>query len=287
MKVFLGIIGAVAVAALPGCTVVPSAYNACQTQNRALAEQNRAQLAEIENLKVHSRTLEDRVIRSEKQLAMLQERASLDQKQIDEFQRERETLYAQFQGMAFGRGRLPAELSRQFAELSRRYPNLQFDPETGISKLDTDILFDSGEAVLKPGANQLLDELARVLKSPAAANLKIMVAGHTDNQLIAGRTVRDKYPDNFHLSTARALAVADRMKRAGLSEQRLGVAGFGPYQPVASNTTSQDRQKNRRVEIFVMAADVPVIGWTESTPSIYNARAAESRMAKEPFRDPR
>ena len=160
-------------------------------------------------------------------------------------------------------------MSRQLAELSRRYPSLQFDPETGVSKLDTDILFDSGEAVLKPGAEKLLDELVQVMKSPAAGNLKIMVAGHTDNQLIAGRGAREKYPDNFHLSTARALAVSERMKKAGLPEHRMAVAGFGPYQPIASNANAQDRQKNRRVELFIMAPDVPVVGWSESTPSVY------------------
>ena len=134
---------------------------------------------------------------------MLQERAGLDHKQLESYEHERDELYDQFKGLAFGRGRLPPELCRQFAELSQRYPGLQFDPETGISKLDTDILFDSGQAVLKPGAEQLLDQLVRVLKSPAAGDLKIMVAGHTDNQLIAGREVRENYPNNFHLSAAR------------------------------------------------------------------------------------
>lgn len=270
MKAFLAIISLGALA-LSGCVVPVTQFNEIQAQNRALTEQSRAQLAEIQNLREHGRTLEDRVIRSEKQVALLQERSSLDQKQLDEFRRERENLYSQFKGMAFGRGRLPAELSQQFAELSRRYPGLQFDSETGVSKLDSDILFDSGEAELKPGAERLLDDLVRVLKSPAAADLKIMIAGHTDNQAIAGRDVREKYPDNFHLSTARALAVAKKMKQSGLSEHRLGVAGFGAYQPVVANTTAQDRQKNRRVEIFVMAPEVPVIGWAESTPSVYGS----------------
>jgi chemotaxis protein MotB len=262
--------------ALPGCLFAPKTeLNASQAQNRALAEQNRAQLAEIENLKIHNRTVEDRLIRSEEQAAVSQERAGLERKQLEGYQRERDGLYEQFQSLAVGRGRLPPALSRQLVELSQRYASLQFDPETGISKLDTDILFDSGEAVLKPGAGQLLDELVRVLKSPATGDLKIMVAGHTDDQLIAGKTVREKYPNNFHLSAARSLAVADRMKQAGLPEHRLGVAGFGPHQPIASNATTQDRQKNRRVEIFIMAADVPVVGWSDSTPSVYVAGSVQ------------
>ncbi len=143
-----------------GCLLVPKTeLNAAQVQSRALAEQNRAQLAEIDNLKTHSRALEDRVIRSEEQLALLQERAGLDHKQLTSYERERDGLYEHFKSLAAGRGRLPPGLCQQLVELSRRYPSLQFDPETGISKLDTDILFDSGEAELKPGAGQLLDEL--------------------------------------------------------------------------------------------------------------------------------
>ena len=61
------------------------------------------------------------------------------------------------------------------------------------------------------------------------------------------------------------------MKRAGLPEQRMAVAGFGASQPIAPNATAQDRQKNRRVEILVMAPDVPVVGWSDSTPSVYGA----------------
>jgi chemotaxis protein MotB len=277
MLVWLSLCG-LALLAMPGCVVAPrSELNSAQVQNRALLEQNKAQLAEIDNLKAHARDLEDRVIRSEKQTATLREQAGLDQKRIESFERERDGLYDQFKSLAFGHGRLPPELSRQLAELSQRYPSLQFDPETGISKLDTDILFDTGDATLKPGARQMLDELAHVLKSSTAGQTKLMIAGHTDNQTIVGRDVRDRYPNNFHLSTARALAVADRMKQAGLPASRLGVAGFGPYQPVASNATAQDRQKNRRVEIFVMPSDVPVIGWSDSTPSVYGSGAGVRR----------
>ena len=262
--------------ALPGCLLAPrTELNASQAQNRVLGEQNRAQLAEIESLKTHSQTLEEKLIRSEEQLALAQQRGELERGQLSSYQRERDGLYDQFKSLSVGRGRLPPALCQRLVDLSRRFPSLQFDPETGISKLDTDILFDSGEAVLKPGAAQLLDELVQVLKSPAAGDFKIMVAGHTDSQLVAGKGVREKFPDNFHLSTARALAVADRMKRAGLPEHRLGVAGFGPYQPIAANDTPQNRQKNRRVEIFVMAPDVPVIGWTDSMPSAYTASARQ------------
>ena len=133
-----------------------------------------------------------------------------------------------------------------------------------MSKCDIDVLFDSGQAELRPAARQMLVELAQVLQRSEAKDLKVMVVGHTDNQRIVGVSMRDKYPNNFHLSTARALAVADVLRSQGLSDQRIGIAGFGSHQPVADNQSSVDRQKNRRVEIFVMPRDVPVVGWGEA-----------------------
>jgi len=81
--------------------------------------------------------------------------------------------------------------------------------------------------------------------------------------------VREKYPSNFHLSTARANAVANLLQEKGVAPQRVGVAGFGGHQPIAPNATPRDRRKNRRVEVFVMAPGVPVVGWTETIPSVY------------------
>ena len=57
-------------AVLPGCTLVPvTEWNATQAENRALSEQNRAQLAEIDDLQAHCRTVEDRLLGDEKKLA--------------------------------------------------------------------------------------------------------------------------------------------------------------------------------------------------------------------------
>ena len=59
------------------------------------------------------------------------------------------------------------------------------------------------------------------------------------------------------------------LNRFGVADSRIGVAGFGASQPVAPNVTAKDRQKNRRVELFVLAPEVPVVGWTDSIPSVY------------------
>ncbi len=259
-----------ALSSLPGCLFVPvTTHRACETQNRNLSELTRAQAVEIENLRTHARTTEDQLLQAERTLAQMEEELGINRHQLASFRREREQLHEQFDGLASHLGRVPPEVAEQLTELSQRFPSLQFDPDSGLSKFDTDILFDSGEAELKPEAEKVLAELARILNSPEGKDLRILVAGHTDNQRIAGRPVRDQFPTNFHLSTARAHAVAELLRAKGMEEHRVGVAGFGAHQPIAPNTTPEDRRKNRRVEIFVLAPHVPVVGWTETIPSVY------------------
>jgi chemotaxis protein MotB len=250
-----------------GCQWVPqNKFDACQAQNRTLTEQTKAQLAEIQNLKVHSRTVEDQLIKAEEDLARLDSDNGRDRQKLANLSRERQSLQ-QFSGTPGVN--LPPGVNGRLADLARRFASLQYDPQTGISKLDTDVLFDSGDAALKPGAERLLVEFADILHSPEARDLKIMVVGHTDSQLIKGREVRSKFPDNWHLSAGRAMAVSDRLRKAGIPENRIGVAGFGQHQPISTNDTADARQKNRRVEIFVIGPETPVVGWTETHGTVY------------------
>jgi chemotaxis protein MotB len=204
-----------------------------------LSEQSRAQLAEIENLKIHARHVEDQLIEAERSLAR------------------------------GGKNGLPPGISVRLAELAERYPSLQYDPNTGICKLDTDVLFDSGDDRLKPGADQVLDGIAAVFSSPEAQQLKLMVVGHADAQGIKGRELRERYPTNWHLSAGRALNVADWLRKSGIPEARMGVTGFGQYQPIAGNDTPEARERNRRVEIYVLGPETPVVGWANPSGGFY------------------
>ena len=242
---------------MAGCYVPKSDLVNEQTTNRVLVEQNRAYLAQIDNLKVHSHDVENQLLRAEHELT--------DHDQADPSHAALAGSDGSRPGLPNGR-RLPAAVNQQLALWAQQYPNLSFDAETGVSKCDIDVLFDSGQVVLRPGARQMLVELAQVLERSEAKDLKVMVVGHTDNQRIVGVSMRDKYPNNFHLSTARALAVADVLRGQGLNDQRIGIAGFGSHEPLADNQSAVDRQKNRRVEIFVMPRDLPVVGWGESRP---------------------
>jgi chemotaxis protein MotB len=262
-----GLLWLILVPSLAGCMVPATQLNACRTQNSNLSERCRAQAAEIENLKVHARNAEDELVQAERRLTSLQEQLGLSRSELADLDGEASGLRRRYaNGSPVP---LPAEVQRQLRELAEEDDSLKFDPATGLALFDADILFDSGEADLKPGARKTLARLAAILDSNEAEDLRLMVVGHTDSRGIAGRPVRDQYPTNFHLSTARANAVAQLLQEKGIAPQRVGVAGFGAHQPIAPNATASDRRKNRRVEVFVMAPGVPVVGWTETIPSVY------------------
>jgi outer membrane protein OmpA-like peptidoglycan-associated protein len=106
-----------------------------------------------------------------------------------------------------------------------------------------DVLFDLGQATLRPEARERLSRLSGVLLAyPGPYTMEF--EGHTDS------TGSDDL--NNRLSDARATAVRDYIVGAGIQGDRVvGTRGFGKLNPVASNDTADGRQRNRRVEIVI------------------------------------
>lgn len=264
------LLGAALLPPSAGCLLASkSDLDAAQTQNRVLREQTRAQLAEIENVQSHTRKTENQLATAEQRLAALEDQLTLSNKQLANFEHERGELHDQVQGLANAHLPISPDAGRRVAAVCERFPSLRFDPHTGVARLEVDILFDTGRTELKSGASQILGELVRALKTPEGQDLRVLVVGHTDDRAIARKPARDQFGSNLDLSTARAESVADQLRKLGLEPARLGVAGFGPNEPIAPNVTLADRQKNRRVEVFVVAPEVPVVGWTDTMPNLY------------------
>ncbi len=114
--------------------------------------------------------------------------------------------------------------------------------------LATTLLFDSGEATLKPGGSDVLNRIGSVLKN--YPDRSIHVAGHTDNVVIKGRLAK-KFPTNVELSQARAESARQALTEGGMSPDKIDAKGHADSRPIASNATAEGRQKNRRVEIVV------------------------------------
>ena len=109
------------------------------------------------------------------------------------------------------------------------------------------ILFDSGEAVLKPDGEAVLQKIAAILAQHP--ELKIHVVGHTDNVPIHTQ----QYASNWELSSGRASSVARLLlKHANVHAQGLSVSGYAEFHPVADNGTEEGRARNRRVDIVVL-----------------------------------
>ena len=110
-----------------------------------------------------------------------------------------------------------------------------------------ELLFASGSADLKQTSLVTLDTLALVLRT---LTNDLRVEGHTDNVPI--NTVQ--FPSNWHLSVARALTVAYYLiQRHGLLQERVSVVGYSEFQPLAPNDNIDNRSRNRRVDIVIVA----------------------------------
>ena len=114
--------------------------------------------------------------------------------------------------------------------------------------LATTLLFDSGESTLKPGGADVLSRIGSVLKN--YPDRSIHVAGHTDNVPIKGRLAK-RFPTNAELSQARADSARQALTDGGMSADKIDAKGHADSRPIASNSTAEGRQKNRRVEIVV------------------------------------
>ncbi len=112
-----------------------------------------------------------------------------------------------------------------------------------VIQLANDVLFDSGQIAIKPEGQRALTEVADVLKT--ITGRRFQVAGYTDNVPI--QTAR--FPSNWELSTERAVAVVRFLVGLGLPGEVLSAAGYGEFDPIASNDDPAGRAKNRRIEI--------------------------------------
>lgn len=131
---------------------------------------------------------------------------------------------------------LRAELQRTGVSLKRNGNKLEL-------VMPGNLTFKSSSSDINSNFYEVLDSVAKVLKE--YDETKVFVSGHTDN------TGKDSY--NMTLSKDRADSVAKYLKSRGVQNGRLTTEGFGSKYPLTSNSTSQGRENNRRVEIEIIA----------------------------------
>jgi chemotaxis protein MotB len=123
-------------------------------------------------------------------------------------------------------------------------------------KFKTDFTFATGQDSITEKAKAAITRFASILNSDAAKSYELMVAGHTDNSPVVNPQTKAKHPDNWYLSSHRAIAVGDELIKHSVSPQRLAVVGYADQRPIAPNTTSAGKAQNRRVEVLILPSTV-------------------------------
>jgi len=132
-------------------------------------------------------------------------------------------------------------------ELKEHQVDLRLTPGGLVISLREIGFFDSGEAVLLPQAEPTLAHVASALN---ARSFEVRVEGHTDDVPIHNSL----YRSNWDLSTARATEVVNILtSRYNFNPERISVAGYAQYHPIAGNDTEEGRRKNRRIDLVIVS----------------------------------
>jgi chemotaxis protein MotB len=127
------------------------------------------------------------------------------------------------------------------------------------------VLFDSGQAQVKPAGVTVLKQVSDVLRT--VTDKQIRIEGHTDNVPISSK-LQNRFKTNWELSTARATTVVRFLIDQGsVDRQSLSAVGYADTHPLATNDSEEGRSANRRIEIVLYPKDLTHIAGQLDTTS--------------------
>jgi outer membrane protein OmpA-like peptidoglycan-associated protein len=171
----------------------------------------------------------------EQEAATARQQADLARQQADAQKQDADAQRKQAQIAAEAAQREAADLTAQLRDLQAK------QTDRGLVLTLGDVLFDTGQATLKPGAAGTIDRLSVFLEK--AADRSVIIEGHTDSM------GSDAY--NQSLSENRANSVKAALLGKGVASARIVAIGKGEGSPIAGNDSAGGRQQNRRVEIII------------------------------------
>lgn len=115
-------------------------------------------------------------------------------------------------------------------------------------RVNSEILFDTGQADLSGHGLSVLKRMAQVLSSKG---YDITVEGHTDSVPVRASA---RYPSNWELSSARASSVVRYLQANGIDKAHLKAVGYADTRPIGDNHDPDGRARNRRVELVIEKA---------------------------------
>ena len=277
--------------ALTGCVTSTDKYTAVKLENEQLRtqlgesqSQARAAQAQADTLK---HQLDAIMAGGGDKDALLQNNAQ----QIANLTAQLAEINAKYQDalgrVGTGAVALPAPLSNALTSFAHENPDLvDFDAARGIVKFKTDFTFATGQDTITDKAKAAISRFATILNSDAAKSYELMVAGHTDNSPVVNPQTKAKHPDNWYLSSHRAISVGDELIKHSVSPQRIAVVGYADQRPIASNTTSAGKAQNRRVEVLILPSTVRSSVAGKSAPAARPSARKNSELNKDAVATP-
>ena len=141
------------------------------------------------------------------------------------------------------------QVLRTVSENVKKNVSIRWNQKRLVLVLGERIAFNVGEADLLPDFQPTLKQIAEFISTQK--DYKITVAGHTDDTPINN----SRFPSNWELSAIRAVNVAKFMVSNGVDPHRISTEGYSAYRPLQPNTTDDNKQANRRVEITLIKAE--------------------------------
>jgi chemotaxis protein MotB len=239
-------------------------------QEREQLRQEQLQLAAM--LEQERLAKESRSTSAQAEIAALQKQASALKANAARIAQEREQLRQEQLQLAAMLEQERLEKEEEINRLTRTHDDLSKSLQDEISKGNITIqqvrdrltinmvervLFDSGQAQIKPTGLKVLKEVGDILKK--ITDKQIRIEGHTDNVPISAK-LQNRFKTNWELSTARATTVVHYLiEQSGVDRQYLSAVGYADTRPIALNDSEEGKSSNRRIEIVLYPKDLKEI----------------------------
>ena len=226
----------------------------------------RGQMTDLEQkLASGNASAQDEITKLQKQASELENNAARIAKEREQLRQEQSQLAATLEQERLAKEDEIKRLTRTQEELSK---SLQDEISKGnitiqqvrdrltINMVDR-VLFDSGQAQVKPAGVKVLKQVGDVLNK--ISDKQIRIEGHTDNVPISSK-LQGRFKTNWELSTARATTVVRYLiDQGGVDRQYLSAVGYADTHPLATNDSEEGRSSNRRIEIVLYPKDLKEI----------------------------
>lgn len=230
-----------------------------QSLGNAQDEINRNQ-QQIEQTKQALAAAQQQIAQTEQELADARKKVAATQDDVTKLEAKKQALQKELsasQAQLATLREIEAETTRRneiYAQFVNRLKTMIDGGQLTVSieqgriviNLPNNVLFKSGSANLNPESTEAITPIAAAMSQ--FSDRRFQIEGHTDNNPI--NTAR--FPSNWELSTARALAVVHLLTDLGVTPENISAAGFGEFHPRASNESDEGRELNRRIEIIML-----------------------------------